>query len=98
MQSQNNWEIDLEDLSKKLDVNTKFLFVINPSNPCGSVFSRKHVQEIIDWANLNHVLIVADEVYYGMSFGEFTSFGELAGEGPIITLSGMEKIFFTPGW
>jgi aspartate/methionine/tyrosine aminotransferase len=44
------------------------------------------------------VLIVADEVYYGMSFDKFTSFGELAGEGPIICLSGMEKIFFTPGW
>lgn len=44
------------------------------------------------------MLIVADEVYYGMSFDKFTSFGELAGEGPIICLSGMEKIFFTPGW
>jgi tyrosine aminotransferase len=33
------------------------------------------VQDIIKWAQDNFVLIVADEVYYGLSFGEFTSFG-----------------------
>ncbi|CAD8141835.1 unnamed protein product [Paramecium octaurelia] len=98
LQSDNNWQIDFEDLNSKLDANTKFLYVINPSNPCGSVFSKEHVQGIINWANQNHVLIVADEIYYGMSFGEFVSFGELADEGPIICLGGMDKIFFTPGW
>ena len=41
---------------------------------------------------------MADEIYYGMSFGEFVSFGELADEGPIICLGGMDKLFFTPGW
>ncbi|CAK55913.1 unnamed protein product (macronuclear) [Paramecium tetraurelia] len=83
LQSENKWQIDLEDLK------SDFLYVINPSNPCGSVFSKEHVQEIIDWANQNRVLIVADEIYYGMSFGEF---------GPIIRLGEMDKMFFTPVW
>lgn len=50
------------------------------------------------WAEDNCLLIVADEVYYGMSFTEFHSFGEYAEEGPVICLSGMEKLFFVPGW
>jgi tyrosine aminotransferase len=36
--SDQNWQIDLEDVSSKLDLKTKFLFVINPSNPTGFAF------------------------------------------------------------
>lgn len=74
------------------------MLVINPSNPCGSVFSKQHIKDVLKWAEDNCILIVADEVYYGMSFTEFHSFGELAEEGPVICLSGMEKLFFVPGW
>jgi tyrosine aminotransferase len=63
-----DWEIDIEELNRLLDQNTKFLFVINPSNPCGSVFSREHVNDIVTWAEKHCILIVADEVYYGLSF------------------------------
>lgn len=41
---------------------------------------------------------MADESYYGMSFNDFYSFGELAEEGPIICLGGLDKAFFVPGW
>lgn len=30
-----NWEVKMDDLNTLIDVNTKFLFIINPSNPCG---------------------------------------------------------------
>ena len=52
----------------------------------------------MDWAEDNKILIVADEVYHGMAFEEFTSFGKMANEGPIITLCGVEKILYVPGW
>lgn len=37
-----NWEIDLEHAKTLIDQKTQFMFVINPSNPCGSVFSKDH--------------------------------------------------------
>jgi len=37
-----NWEVDLEDLESKIDSKTKVLLVNNPSNPCGSCWSREH--------------------------------------------------------
>lgn len=44
------------------------------------------------------MLLIVDESYYGLSFGEFTSFGEMVQDGPIITVNGMDKNFFVPGW
>ncbi|KAM3128941.1 hypothetical protein pb186bvf_018929 [Paramecium bursaria] len=98
LKSEKNWEIDIDSLNELIDEKTQFLFIINPSNPCGSVFSKNHIQEIINWAEDNKILLVADEVYHGMSFTDYTSFGQLANQGPIITLCGVEKILYVPGW
>lgn len=64
----------------------------------GSVFSKAHVEEVLQWAEDNCVLLVVDEVYFGMSFGEYHSFGQLVRDQPLICLGGMEKQFFVPGW
>lgn len=37
--------------------------VNNPSNPCGSVFPRRHLQSILEVAARNYVPIIADEIY-----------------------------------
>lgn len=61
--------------------------MINPSNPCGSTFSKEHMLEIIKVADEFKLPIVADEVYYGLVYGEdseFHSFGNLTKDVPII--------------
>ena len=40
MQAENNWEADLADLEAQIDSNTRCILVNNPSNPCGSVYSK----------------------------------------------------------
>lgn len=40
MQPENNWEADLEMMQSLIDENTKAILVNNPSNPCGSVYSK----------------------------------------------------------
>ena len=37
-----NWEVDLNDLESKIDERTKAILVNNPSNPCGSCWTREH--------------------------------------------------------
>lgn len=39
-QPENNWEADLEHMQSLVDANTKAILVNNPSNPCGSVYSK----------------------------------------------------------
>jgi tyrosine aminotransferase len=61
----------------------------NPSNPCGSCFSKEHCLEIIKVADELKIPIISDEVYYGLVYGdgvEFTSLGNLTKEVPIIVI------------
>ena len=58
--------MDLQDLESKIDKDTAAFIVTNPSNPCGSVFSRKHIQDIVDLAERHRLPIIADEIYAGM--------------------------------
>ncbi|KAF8287753.1 hypothetical protein TcBrA4_0018060 [Trypanosoma cruzi] len=44
---ENDWEADLDEIRRLKDDKTKLLIVTNPSNPCGSNFSRKHVEDIV---------------------------------------------------
>jgi len=58
-----NWSIDLKHLESLIDENTAAIVVNNPSNPCGSVFSRKHLLEILELAEKYKKPIIADEIY-----------------------------------
>ncbi|TMS05790.1 Tyrosine aminotransferase [Larimichthys crocea] len=42
-----SWEVDLQHLESLIDERTSCLIVTNPSNPCGSVYSKEHLQKII---------------------------------------------------
>jgi tyrosine aminotransferase len=93
------WEVDLEDLEQKVNERTKMIVVVNPSNPCGSVFSREHLMEIIAWAGRHKICILADEVYHNMTFGKpHFPLGSLTDEVPVFTVGALSKIFLVPGW
>ena len=44
--AEKNWEANLEQMEEKVDEKTKLIFVNNPSNPCGSVYSKEHLEAI----------------------------------------------------
>lgn len=46
-QPEKSWEIDLRHMESLVDDKTACLVVNNPSNPCGSVFSKSHLQKIL---------------------------------------------------
>ena len=50
-------------LEELIDEKTAAIVINNPSNPCGSVFSRSHLLEILRVAERNKVPIIADEIY-----------------------------------
>ncbi|XP_021264684.1 tyrosine aminotransferase isoform X3 [Numida meleagris] len=61
-----SWEIDLKHLESLVDEKTACVIVNNPSNPCGSVFSKGHLQKILAVASRQCVPILADEIYGDM--------------------------------
>ena len=58
--------MDLEDLQRKIDSNTAAIFLNNPSNPCGSVYSEQHLRDILAVAEKYRLPIISDEIYDGM--------------------------------
>ncbi|XP_076754222.1 tyrosine aminotransferase [Xylocopa sonorina] len=94
------WEIDLDNLESQIDESTAAIIINNPSNPCGSVFSRDHTLDILDVAARYYVPIIADEIYEHMVFPgrTFYSLASLSRDVPILSCSGLTKRFLVPGW
>lgn len=95
-----NWEVDLEHLEAQIDDKTAAIVYNNPSNPCGSVFSKEHIEAILQIAERYHVPIIADEIYEDVVFSnyEFYPIASLSTEVPVLSVGGTTKKFLIPGW
>ncbi|MBT3477739.1 MAG: aminotransferase class I/II-fold pyridoxal phosphate-dependent enzyme [Euryarchaeota archaeon] len=100
LQPDNGWKIDLSDIESKMDSSVRLLVLINPNNPCGSVAGQEEIEQLLGiarkWPNC---MIVADEIYDGLDFtGLQKSVASLSKEVPVITLNGVSKVYYAPGW
>ncbi|KAK1948187.1 Tyrosine aminotransferase [Phytophthora citrophthora] len=95
-----NWEVDLEHMQSLVNENTKAILVNNPSNPCGSVYSKPHLENILALAESNKIPIIADEIYGDMVFGSnvFFPIASLTKTVPVVAVGGLAKQFLIPGW
>ncbi|XP_032378286.1 tyrosine aminotransferase-like [Etheostoma spectabile] len=95
-----SWEVDLKHLESLIDERTSCLIVTNPSNPCGSVFSKAHLQKILKVASRHCVPILADEIYSNMVFPGCSSpsVASLSSDVPILSCGGLAKRWLVPGW
>jgi cystathionine beta-lyase len=76
------FEMDSEDLERKLQADTKVVLLCSPHNPVGRVYTREELQTLADIAEKNYFVVVSDEVHcdlvmpghrhipYGMIGGE----------------------------
>lgn len=98
--AEKNWEADLEQMEQLIDERTKLIFVNNPSNPCGSVYSKDHLNAILDVAERNKLPIISDEIYGNMCFtgSTFYPLASLTNQVPILAVGGIAKEFLVPGY
>lgn len=98
------WEIDLEAVESLLKNSTsiKAWLINNPSNPCGSVYSKQHLTECLKLSQKYRIPIIADEIYEGMTFPGKNPFIPLASisecKVPVLSCGGIAKRFCVPGW
>lgn len=46
LQPENGWEVDFKSVEALVDNNTVAIVIINPGNPCGSVYTYQHLQKV----------------------------------------------------
>ncbi|EGC36283.1 hypothetical protein DICPUDRAFT_32147 [Dictyostelium purpureum] len=100
LQSQNNFQVDLEHLKSLIDDKTKAILVNNPSNPCGIVYTKQHLQDILAVAEEYCIPIIADEIYADITFGDnvYYPMASLTETVPVLSIGGIAKRFVVPGW
>ncbi|HGK7208826.1 TPA: pyridoxal phosphate-dependent aminotransferase [Streptococcus agalactiae] len=99
-----NWYPDIDDIKSKITSKTEAIVLINPNNPTGAVYPREILQEIVDIARQNDLIIFSDEVYdrLVMDGMEHIPIASIAEDIFTVTLSGLSKSHricgFRVGW
>ncbi|HHU3816079.1 TPA: pyridoxal phosphate-dependent aminotransferase [Streptococcus agalactiae] len=99
-----DWYPDIDDIKSKITSKTKAIVLINPNNPTGAVYPREILQEIVDIARQNDLIIFSDEVYdrLVMDGMEHIPIASIAEDIFTVTLSGLSKSHricgFRVGW
>ena len=96
----NNWKIDFDDLKAKMNDKVKLLVLINPNNPTGNVITQQEIEEIVELASRwENCTIISDEIYDRLNFnGNHISTASVSYNVPVITLNGVSKVYYAPGW
>ncbi|XP_052208078.1 probable aminotransferase TAT2 [Diospyros lotus] len=94
------WEVDLDAVESLADSNTVAMVIINPGNPCGNVYTYQHLKKIAETAKRLKFIVIADEVYGHLAFGDntFVPMGVFGSIVPILTLGSLSKRWIVPGW
>lgn len=58
-----NWHYDLESLAEKINEHTKIIYLANPNNPTGTIFTRDEFDAFYSKVP-ERVLIILDEAYF----------------------------------
>jgi len=72
LDSENNWNPDLEELENKVKYNPNIvaILVVNPDNPTGAVFKKEVLEKIIDIAREYNLFVIFDEIYEKLVFDD----------------------------
>lgn len=99
--AENDYKLTAADLSAALTPRTRALVLNSPSNPTGAIYTRAELQALADVLSGTDVLIVSDEIYHRLVFGDVpctsvAAVGALAER--TLTVNGLSKSYAMTGW
>lgn len=66
--SEDNFDVDLEELEKHITSRTKAIIVNSPCNPSGKVYSEENIRGILSLAEKYDFLVIADDIYGALNY------------------------------
>ena len=96
-----DYSYDWSDVKKKISKKTRALILNSPHNPCGTVLTRKDIEELISIVQDTSIMLISDEVYEHIIFDNlrhesFSRYPELKKRSFVISSFG--KTYHTTGW
>jgi aminotransferase len=101
LREEKDYGIEMEALERKITKRTKMIWMCNPSNPTGHVFSEGDLEIIAEVAQRHNLIVFVDEIYEKIVYDgvRHVSIGSLPGmEDRTITVNGFSKAYAMTGW
>jgi aminotransferase len=98
---EDGWQLDPAAIEAAITPRTKALFMGYPCNPTGAVLDPATVRAVADIARQHDLLVVSDEIYDRLVYGEHRheAFSALPGmKERTILLGGFSKAYAMTGW
>jgi len=99
---ENGFKITAEELSGNINSKTKLFILCNPSNPTGSVYTRKELEDLSKIIIENNLFVISDEIYEKLIFDnvDYISIASINQEMKerTVTVNGFSKAFSMTGW
>ena len=101
LKEENGYQMDLDEIRRKITDRTKLLVLVTPNNPTGSTLTRETLEGLAKIAIEKDILVFADEVYERLIYdgAEHVSIASLPGMlERTFTFNGFSKAYSMTGW
>ncbi len=99
---ENAWKMTAEEFENAMTPRTKMVILNSPGNPTGAVYTREELRAIVEIAAEEEILILSDEIYEKLVYGEaeHVSVASISPEAHdlTITINGFSKAYSMTGW
>ena len=99
--AENSFRITPEELQAAITPRTKALILPYPCNPTGAIMEKADLEAIASVLRDTNILVVSDEIYAELTFGEnpHTSIASIEGmQERTVLINGFSKTFSMTGW
>lgn len=99
--AENEFKVTVEEIEEKITDKTKILLLPYPNNPTGAILDREDLKKIADFLKDKDIIVVSDEIYSELTYGENKHVSIASFEGmreKTIVLNGFSKSYAMTGW
>ena len=100
LKEENEFKMNPDDIAEKITPKTKMIIINFPSNPTGSVMSRKQLKAICEIVEDHDIILVSDEVYEEFVYDghKHICLAEIAPREKIVIVNAVSKTYAATGF
>lgn len=97
---ENDFRVDIEDLTRKITSKTKMIIINSPANPTGGILTEGDLRQIADLIRGKGIFVLSDEIYSRIVYeGNAVSIATMPDmKDYTIILDGFSKTYAMTGW